>query len=214
MLRGHSGRAQGPLDRGEKPFSCRICGAQFTRKELVNRHVGSQHKNLSADFAKVIVKSSVPGLRSPVRSNADEAPLPVGERYEDYAVDGWETLLPDNPGIPIQTVQLASNNAFDVFTMNTELGDVENLIEDSAVTGTGVEYGDMGFELDCGNFATSVTDTFVPNVGLLPDFILSESDKVGSSSLATFEISFTKRKELLSAMEEVRYLPLIAKISS
>lgn len=206
--------AQGPLDRGEKPFSCHICGMHFTRKELVTRHVGKQHQDLSPAFVEGIIQSPVPGFQWPDPPNVDGPPLFVGEGYEDYTTKFWEGLLPDSRGLPTQTAQLVSNSTFDVFTANTGVEEGRNMEEEPTATSTGAEHVNTGYGLDLRNFATSATDLFMPKEDLFLDFFSNESDDLDSSSFGNFEISFAKRKEMISEMDEVRQLPLIATVSS
>ncbi|KAH7372172.1 hypothetical protein BKA64DRAFT_689255 [Cadophora sp. MPI-SDFR-AT-0126] len=186
--------------RGEKPFSCHICGMRFTRKELVTRHVGNKHQDQSSNEA--IVETSIPGLRRPDTSNADVPPLFVGERDEAYTANFWEGLLPESLGFVIPTAQLASDNTFNIFTANTDKEETEISNEEIVVTGTGAEYDRIGFRLDFGNFAPSPTNLFASEEDPFLDFVSPEPRNSDSSSLGTFEVSFTKRKELISAVDE------------
>ncbi|KAH9218013.1 hypothetical protein DL95DRAFT_491532 [Leptodontidium sp. 2 PMI_412] len=188
--------------RGEKPFSCHICGMHFTRKELVTRHVGKQHQDLSPAFVEGIIQSPVPGFQWPDPPNVDGPPLFVGEGYEDYTTKFWEGLLPDSLGFPTQTAQLVSNSTFDFFTANTGVEEGRNLEEEPTATSTSAEHVNIGSGLDLGNFATSETDLFIPKKDLFLDFFSNESDDLDSSSFGNFEISFAKRKEMISEMDE------------
>ncbi|PVH72192.1 hypothetical protein DL98DRAFT_611632 [Cadophora sp. DSE1049] len=168
----------------------------FTRKELVTRHVGKQHQDLSAGFAEGVLESPASGFQWPDPQNAGGPPLIVGEGYEDHEANVWGILLPDSLGFPTQTDQFASNSAFDFFTANPGVVEVENLMKETTAARAGVKHVNIGFRLDLGDFPTSENDFSGPN------FFSTESDDSDSSTFGTFEISYAKRKEMISEMDE------------